>query len=157
MDDVRKLVKVKPLVFGKWGEAKGGGAKYSVYETGAKGGWNSVCYPHEDQQYRLAEDVFRDEAEAAAQADYEARIYAALTPASDGRADGLREAAAWHESEIAKLNENIAANNEYLARMGHPPDIGSANLYCRDKKMTHEISRDAILARAAELEGKTDE
>ena len=72
--------KVKALVWGKWGEAKGGGAKYSVYEAGGRGLWNCVCYPHEDQQFRLVEGVSQEAAKAAAQADYEDRILSALQP-----------------------------------------------------------------------------
>jgi len=78
-------VKVKPLVWGKWGEAKGGGAKYSTYESGNNGLWNCVCYPHEAEQYRLAHGVTIEAAKAAAQADYEARILAAIEPQPDPR------------------------------------------------------------------------
>ena len=78
-------VRVKPLVWGKWGEAKGGGAKYSTYEFGNNGLWNCVCYPHEAEQYRLARGVTLDAAKAAAQADYAARILAAIEPQPDPR------------------------------------------------------------------------
>jgi hypothetical protein len=58
---------------------------------------------------------------------------AAITPASDGRAEGLREA--------AEICDNHAAK---------------AKAQGRGDFIAHEIDRDAILARAAELE-KADE
>lgn len=71
-------IKVKPLEWSRHGEAKGGGAKYNVYEFGGDGLWNCVCYPHEETQYRLAEGETEAEAKAAAQADYERRILSAI-------------------------------------------------------------------------------
>jgi hypothetical protein len=62
------------------------------------------------------------------------RLNAALTPASDGRAEGLREAAGICDNHAAKAKAQ--GRGDFIA---------------------HEIDRDAILARAAELEGKTDE
>lgn len=70
--------KVKALVWNKHGEAKGGGAKYNVYEAGSKGLWNCVCYPHEDAQYRIVIGVSEDFAKAAAQADFERRVMECL-------------------------------------------------------------------------------
>jgi hypothetical protein len=60
-------------------------------------------------------------------------ILSALTPASDGRAEGLREAA------------GIARAFDYSIRSSTAADMRA-----------QQISN-AILARAAELEGKTDE
>ena len=69
-------VKVKPLVWGRYGVAMGGGAKYTCYKV--RDGWDSVCYPFEGQQYSLAEGVSEQAAKAAAQADYERRILSAI-------------------------------------------------------------------------------
>lgn len=63
--------KVKPLVWDR-NAAKGGGAKYNIYETFK--GWNCTCYPHEDDQYRILQNTSKYSAKAAAQADYERRI-----------------------------------------------------------------------------------
>jgi hypothetical protein len=136
MDDVRKLVKVKPLEWRKSGEtwtAMGGIAFYTVRR----------CCLYTGQHYsaRLDSD---DDAKAAAQADYEARIYAALTPASDGRAEGLREAAGIAEAFMSQwataTYQNMDARMQNAAKTYAAGDIVSA-----------------ILARAAELEGNTDE
>jgi hypothetical protein len=64
------------------------------------------------------------------------------TPASDGRAEGLREAA-----EICRLNAVQSVSNDAM-----PEPVGDA---C----WSHVGQKYAamILARAAELEGKTDE
>ena len=109
---------VKPLTFGKWGEAFGGGAKYSVYDT-RPGEWNCVCYPHEGEQYRIAEGVTRAEAEAAAQADYTARILAAI---DTDRITALVEAL----ETIALLSECRASRQEartaLAAMKGQPHD-----------------------------------
>ena len=78
-DELRRLVTVKPLEWDMSDTAKGGGAEYVVYET-RPGHWNCVCYPHSGSRYRLAEGVYPAAAKSAAQADYEARIFAALTP-----------------------------------------------------------------------------
>lgn len=68
--------KVKPL---EWvnGEAKGGGAKYNMYEV-RDGLFNCVVYPHEEPQYRIAEKASEYDTKAAAQAHHDALILSAL-------------------------------------------------------------------------------
>lgn len=69
-------VRVRKLEWDKYDDAFGVCCKYMVYQTGD--GWNCVKYPSGDSPYRLAEGVSEHKARAAAQADYEACIMAAL-------------------------------------------------------------------------------
>jgi hypothetical protein len=140
MDDVRKLVKVKPLEWYASTDIPGlHNAEspicwwYNVHEL------NDGRFKYEGDPCALPQNVqpsahpTLEAAKAAAQADYEARIYAALTPASDGRAEGLREAA------------GIARAFDYSIQSSTAADMRAQQI------------ANAILARAAELEGKTDE
>ena len=71
---------VAPLVWSKGGVSKGGGAKYNIYESAR--GWDCVCYPYEEEQYRLADrgtPQKESEVKAAAQADYAAAVVAVFT------------------------------------------------------------------------------
>ena len=74
--DLSPQPKVKPLLW-RSGEAKGGGAKYNIYEV-RDGLWNGACYPHEEEQYRIGTAVSEQDAKANAQYDYERRILSAL-------------------------------------------------------------------------------
>jgi hypothetical protein len=142
MDDVRKLVKVKPLEWEKVHEALAG---MTVYTADSPFGHYNAGIDLAEIPYWMhvptegGEDCSSlDAAKSAAQADYEARILAALTPASDGRAEGLREAAGIAEKHIKDLCDS--------------EDIVTSET----NRTLKDVSR-AILARAAELEGKTDE
>jgi len=106
--NTRAAPRVKPLVWDRMDEARGGMAKYIAYET-TPNDWNCVCYPHDAAQCRLAEKVTKEAAKAAAQADYTARILAALeAPPQNtlgGLAGGLAETPNCHEVESNRESE----------------------------------------------------
>jgi hypothetical protein len=181
MDDVRKLVNVKPL---EWTERYGVGvikakasSSFGDYYIDAT---HQPCDRREDVVVRYACYILGgkslkggfyhgkidgfdayEQAKAAAQADYEARIYAALTPASDGRAEGLREA------DVARLVETAQWARNRLEAIADEAWHGDARDFKRaligvfadfDESLARcGSAMPAILARAAELEGKTDE
>ncbi len=58
----------------------------------------------------------------------------------------LHRAVAWHKKEIAGLEEQIEANNEYMARSGR--HAHAANDHCRSLIFHHQWAIDAILALA---------
>jgi hypothetical protein len=145
MGDVRKLVTVKSLEWqtvsakGLWRADDGLGGHYEVlgqepeYWMTHRGlGQGRML---RQNGMRTAPDT--ETAFATCQKDHEARILAAITPASDGRAEGLREAAAWREAAT-------------IAR-----DHGFTNAQWR---MGGESARGALfhlfMSRAAELEDK---
>ena len=67
---------LKPLVWGKYGDAMGHAAKYTVYET--REGWAAVCYPFEKPHYRIGEFGCEQAAKAAVDDHNEACIREAL-------------------------------------------------------------------------------
>lgn len=70
--------------------------------------------------------------------------------------DAIEAAAAWHQSEIARLKEQVSENNAYLARVGAASYDSDANRYCIDQINAHQQSVAAIraLRRAAPTEGE---
>lgn len=70
--------------------------------------------------------------------------------------DAIEAAAEWHQSEIARLKEQVSENNAYLARVGAASYDSDANRYCIDQISAHEQSVAAIraLRRAAPTEGE---
>jgi hypothetical protein len=148
MDDVRKLVKVKPLEWKDWS------ARHRVIVVASEYTITQRNFP--DMHFVIERfgrkllppsDTLED-AKAAAQADYEARIYAALTPASDGRAEGLREAAEMLSLEVKKAQRDM----DRYKGLGRKYEAREAS------HVAHVLSRNfkAILARAAELEAPTE-
>lgn len=69
-----------------------------------------------------------------------------LAPPARSYAEGVEDAAKWHEAEIAQLEQQIIENNEYAER--RPEGVGGANAYCRAKITTHRFSIEAIRALA---------
>jgi hypothetical protein len=79
---------------------------------------------------------------------------AALTPASDGRAEGLREAA----DIVAKLCQKCGGEGWIWGHeLDDPPDVTGHDDTRYSCDADPHKQADAIRARAAELEGKTDE
>lgn len=71
----------------------------------------------------------------------------------EARAQGMEEAADWHDSEIAGLERRIEANNEYLARRhgeaGTHYHCSEANEACRSGIITHRTAASTIRTAAA--------
>lgn len=155
MDDVWKLVKLKPL---EWSDLEPvendnvcrAQTPFGTYEA-ARDGWMLLG---------CVDWVFvhgMDAAKAAAEADYEARIYVALTPSPSAHVEGLREAAGMFHQE-----QTIVWVQDIVEGLGFA-DVLKIDSY-DDNIAAHEVIevgliriRDAILARAADLEGKTDD
>lgn len=73
----------------------------------------------------------------------------------EARAQGMEEAADWHDSEIAGLERRIEANNEYLARRhgeaGTHYHCSEANEACQSGIITHRTAASTIRTAAAAL------
>lgn len=66
--------------------------------------------------------------------------------AATARNDALREAADYHEREIAQLKAQIVANDEYAERIGHPKGTGAANDHCKYSIRRHQYDAAQILS-----------
>lgn len=113
---------------------------------------NLPAWKFEPDSFSVQRVEFTDVADAeagraAAYAHWTALIRSALvSPPARSYAEGVEDAAKWHESEIAQLEQQIIENNEYAER--RPEGVGGANAYCRDKITTHRFSIEAIRALA---------
>lgn len=110
------------------------------------------CFGHEQWE----------ETEAEAVAAWNRRAPTAIAASPEGqalfreaRAQGMEEAADWHDSEIAGLERRIEANNEYLARRhgeaGTHYHCSEANEACRSGIITHRTAASTIRTAAAAL------
>ncbi len=94
--------------------AEGSGTHYNIYET-RPDFWN--CVTVKPGNVRLATNVSLEAAKAAAQADYEARIIAALEPAATCNESLQVEPAAPEAQLAAFLNDLSGENGELIDRM----------------------------------------